>query len=200
MHPTAWLEAAFGSEARIRILRFLVGEPPVARTEREIAAAIGMSPNAVNKAIRSLEEAGLVATEPIGRAHAVRLAPQSALFEALKKVFASEAALWELTVQAIVSALPAGAACYVFGSTARGSVRGDSDVDLLVITRGRKAAAEAAYAIEMKAGATIPARFNVIALSARDAAKRLRRPGVVSDAVRHGERLTELRAEDLVSA
>lgn len=66
MHPARWLETAFGSEARIRILRLLAAEPDSARSEREIAAAIDMSPNAVNRAIRSLREGSLVITEKVG--------------------------------------------------------------------------------------------------------------------------------------
>ncbi len=201
MHPSAWLEAAFGSEARVRILRLLVGQPNHARSEREIASSIGMSSNAVNKAVHSLRDAGFLAIERVGNAHAVRLAAEPAVVEALRSVFRAEDRVWQQARAIIRGAVPRDAACYLFGSTARHSARAESDVDLLIVGKSRESANDVAYAVQRKVLDRVPARLNVIAIGADDAARRVRRPeGVVREAIAHGELLSRHGIEELVSA
>lgn len=198
MHPSAWLEAAFGSEARVRILRVLSGSPGRARTERELAVEIAMSSNAVNKAVRSLRDAGFVTVESVGRAHAVRLSREPGLVEALRSVFGVEDGTWAATRERIRASIPPDAACYLFGSSARRSARADSDVDLLVVARDRDAAAGVACALYQDVQAGFPLDLNIIALGIAEARARLRRDGVVREAVAHGELMSRLRIDELL--
>lgn len=197
MHPARWLEAAFGSESRVRILRLLVAEPPRAFTEREIASAVGMSRNTVNLALKRLEEAELVSVEAVGNAHAVRLRAEGAMREALQHVFEAEGRVWEATIDVIRSALPHDAACYLYGSSARGSARAQSDVDLLIVAKDKETAAEVAYAVAVKVHRSVPARLHVIALEAKDAWARAKRPGIVKEAKAHGRLLSRRSLEEL---
>lgn len=201
VHPARWLEAAFGSESRVRILRFLAETPRAARTEREIARAIGMSPNAVNKAIRGLHQSGVLEVEKAGNAHVVRLHASDRLLRVLRSVFQTEVDLLADVVGAIEAALPADAVCYLYGSSVRATAHGGSDVDLLVIAKDREAAAEAAYAIEREVHETVPANLHVIAIDAAEARRRLRqRGGVVRAAVEQGQRLGLAALEEVVRA
>ncbi|MHB8585188.1 MAG: nucleotidyltransferase domain-containing protein [Thermoplasmatota archaeon] len=200
MHPARWLEAAFGSDSRVRILRFLVSRPPMAFTEREIAHAIRMSRNTVNRAINQLADAGLLRVETLGNAHAVRLAADGPVLAALRSVFAAEGTVWNAALASIRGALPKDAACYLFGSTAHGEANAASDVDLLIVTKDRETAADAAYAVEVKVARSVPARLHIIALDASEAARRAKRPGVVREAKEHGQRLTKWTLEDVASA
>jgi predicted nucleotidyltransferase len=200
MHPARWLEAAFGSESRVRILRFLLANPGKVFAEREIAEAIRMSPNTVNRAVARLAMDGLLRVEPVGGAHAVGLAAEGAMLEALRSVFQAEHGVWEAAIESIREALPKDAACYLYGSTARGIAHGASDVDLLVVTKDRETAAEVAYAIEFKVSRSVPARLHVIALPLNEAAKRASKPGIVREAKEHGELLSKRSLEDLVKA
>jgi predicted nucleotidyltransferase/biotin operon repressor len=201
MHPSAWLEEAFGSEARVRILRLLVSQPDRIRSEREIASAIGMSSNAVNKAVRSLRDSGFLAVERVGNSHAVRLANESAIVEALRGVFQAEDHVWQETRAIIRENLPRDVACYLFGSTARHSAHAESDVDLLIVGRNRKSANDVAYEIQRKVLDRVPARLSVIAMGANEAARRLKkREGVVREAVAHGDLISRKGIEELVRA
>lgn len=201
MHPARWLDAAFGSESRVRILRALAEEPARARTERELAHRIGMSPNAVNHAVRALRESGLVEVEKVGSAHAVRLHASRPLLKVLRSVFATEEALWREVLRSIEAGLPSGTVCYLYGSSVRGAPRAESDIDLLVIAKDRETASEIAYGIEVKVHEKVPARLHVIALDAEEARKRLRqKEGVVKAAVEHGRRLGSTALEEVVRA
>lgn len=201
MHPARWLEAAFGSESRIRILRLLAEDPSKLRSEREIASAIAMSPNAVNLAIRSLRETGLVTVEKVGNANVVKLLASDPLLGVLRSVFKTERELLDELVRIIESTLPPGSACYLYGSSARGTQHGKSDVDLLVIAKDRETASEVAYAIEVKVHRALPANLHVIAIGAAEARRRLRKPdGVVKAAVEDGRLLGATSIEEVVRA
>lgn len=201
MHPSRWLEAAFGSESRIRILRLLADEPWRLRSEREIASAIAMSPNAVNQAIRSLREAGLLTVDTVGNAHAVRLVASEPLLGVLRSVFQTERELLEGLVDIIKEALPGGAACYLYGSSFRGTPHGKSDVDLLVVAKDRETASEVAYAIEIAVHRSLPADLHVIAIGAKEAKQRLRKAdGVVKAAIEQGRFLGATPIEEVIQA
>jgi predicted nucleotidyltransferase/biotin operon repressor len=201
MHPARWTEAAFGSESRIRILRLLAGSPLKPRTERDIAKAIGMSPNAVNRAIRTLRDAGLITVERLGNAHAVRLRADEAFLTMLRRVFATEDEWWSEAVKTIERSVPTDAACYLFGSSARGTAHADSDVDLLVVAKDRKRASEAALAIQSKLHDALPVRLHVVALGISEAKRRMRATrSVVKSAVEEGIHLGARGFDDFVSA
>src|ERR1041385_1903439 len=135
MHPARWLEAAFGSESKVRILRHLIAHPAKRFTEREIAQAIGMSPNPANLSLRRLEEDGLVRIEPLGNTHAVSLAAEGPMRDALRAVFEAEEKVWEAAKASIREVLPRDAVCYLYGSSATGRASGESDVDLLIVAK-----------------------------------------------------------------
>lgn len=200
MHPARWLEAAFGSESRVRILRVLLANPSRTYSEREIAAAVGMSHNTVNLAVKRLESSELVRVESVGNAHAVKLRADGPLREALRRVFEAEERVWESAVEAIRAAVPADAVCYLYGSSARGSSHGESDVDVLVVAKDKETAAEVAFAIERKVHGSVPARLQIVALGAKDALARSKRAGIVREATEHGRRLSRRSLKELVEA
>lgn len=201
MHPARWLEAAFGSESRIRILRLLAQDPLKLRSEREIAATIGMSPNAVNKAVGSLRDAGLVTVDKVGSANAVRVLASDALLHVLRTVFQTERELLDELIGIIESTLPKGAACYLYGSSIKGTQHGKSDIDLLIIAKDRETASDVAYAIELKVHRSLPSNLHVIAIGAAEARRRMRKPGgVIKAAVEQGRLLGATRIEEVVRA
>lgn len=186
VNPSRWLEAAFGAESRVRILRLLAARPHRTWTERAIAAEVGMSANAINRATRSLREAGIVRVERVGNAHAVRLASEPLLAN-LREVFRAEGLLFDRVLREIGDAVPVDASCYLYGSTVRDEARPESDVDLLVVARDRETAAEIAYRIESKVHAGVPARLQIVALGVDEARKRYqKRDGLVKAAVGEG--------------
>ena len=66
----AGLFRALGSEARLALVRLLAEEP---RTVARLVEATGMSQPLVSQHLRTLREAGVVASEPLGRERRYRL-------------------------------------------------------------------------------------------------------------------------------
>lgn len=167
MRPERWLEELFSSRARIRILRLLARDPQKSWTEREIAAAVGMSPNSVNLALRARGMTEILSSRRHGRSHVVRLRDDLRLVRTLRTVFQLEERTWRDLQEAIRRAVPRGAACYLFGSTARQEAGLESDIDLLVAATTQDEADEAAFRVQRAARRVFPARLSVLAVDKR---------------------------------
>lgn len=196
MHPLSWLETAFGSRAKVRILRTLTADARRTWTERDLAAAAGLSPNTVNLAVRSLTDAGLLDLRRIGRTHAVELRP-SAAAEALKACFEEEARMMQAVEGRIRYGTPAGCAAYLYGSTVEGSADAESDVDLLVVADDEATAEQLAADIVGLVQSVFPARMEVIALSKAAFRRRARSP-LMRRIAQEGRSLGPKRLEDFL--
>jgi predicted nucleotidyltransferase len=129
------LDDLFGSQAKVRILRYLCsieGE----HTGREIARAIGMGETPVHRALQELADTMVVLYRVVGHTHYYRLNQHHVLAERLLcPLFAAEqgqrdAALAELLAEMDV---PLDAAL-IYGSVARGEDSWHSDLDILLVT------------------------------------------------------------------
>lgn len=167
MRPERWMEELFSSKARIRILRLLTRDPPKSWTEREIAAAVGMSPNSVNLALRTRGMTEILSSRRHGRSHVVKLRDDLRLLKTLQAIFRLEERTWLDLQQAIRRAVPPGAACYLFGSTARKEAGPHSDIDLLVAAATQREADEAAFRVQRAAQRVFPAPLSILAVDKR---------------------------------
>jgi DNA-binding transcriptional ArsR family regulator len=140
MRPDAWMDDLLGNRSKIRVLRLLVGDPARVWTEREIARALRASPNSVNLAARALRDQGILDFRRIGRSHAIRIRSELGVAKRVEQLFVQESQGWEDFKHAVTGAVPAGTACYLFGSVARGESSASSDVDLLVVAGTRREA------------------------------------------------------------
>lgn len=176
MRPERWMEDLFSSRARIRILRLLATDPSKAWTEREVAAAIQMSPNSVNLALREIARTQILSSRRMGRSHVVKLKDDLQLAKTLQSIFRLEERTWDDLERAIRGAVPRGAACYLFGSTARGEAGPDSDIDLLVAAATQDEADEAAFRVRQAAGRVFPAQLSILAVDRKWLRTRRRHP------------------------
>lgn len=194
MHPQHWMEEAFGSPSRVRILRLLSQEPTRVWTGREIARRIGMSPNTVSSSLTRLRQAGLLEFRAIGASHAVRLRQDLVVSATLQEAFQMEAALLRRMKEAISSAIAPGTACYLFGSTARGDAHRESDVDLLVVAKTKNKAEEEAHRVFLAARNVVPTRVRVLPMSAAEYRAHRDQPAY-RDIPKAGERLSDTPLE-----
>ena len=132
MRLHAALEDVFSTRTGLRVLRILVSFPDRTWTGRELATAANSSPPQTLQALKQLELAGLVGRVTAGRAHLWHLAREHVLVSAVRSLFAFEAGLPDAflhDLRAALKPLPLLRAT-LFGSVARRTETGDSDVDL----------------------------------------------------------------------
>ncbi len=117
----------FSSVAQ-KIIYFLASQPDRQFSEKEIATASGSRKSAANLALRKLAVAGLVQSTKIGRS-------------ALHRVAAGHPAIKEMKImQTILETIPltdklaeVSQKIVLFGSSAKGENRSDSDIDIFVL-------------------------------------------------------------------
>jgi predicted nucleotidyltransferase len=131
--------ALFGSPARAAVLATMLRSGGDVMTGREVARRAGVSPPRALDALKSLEAEHLCFQRRAGRASlwslntrhilAQRLAPMGELDEAPKRFLLR-----------LIEARARGAdEVYLFGSVAKGQEEPSSDVDVLLVFRGRAA-------------------------------------------------------------
>lgn len=197
MHPSTWLEPLFGSRARVRILRSLAADPRRAWTERELASAVGMSPNTVNLALRQLRDAGVLDFRRLGRTHAVRLRDDSQLTALLQQIFAVETSAWPRMLTALRQAAPSDVVCYLYGSTVKGGTDPRSDLDLVVVAETEEQALSVAGELVDAAWTILPVPIDVIALGRRQVRAK-KRAAFLAEVASTGVPLSRARMEAIL--
>lgn len=197
MRPENWMNDLFGSPSRVRVLRVLARDVARSWTERELAKALGLSPNTVNLVSRGLRNQGILDFHRVGRSHSIRLRPDLKISQRLGEVFHQEEELWNDLKNAIMGAVPPGVACQLYGSAARGTASSSSDVDLLVVAESLDDAQQVAAGVRSAAAAVVPAGFEVVALD-RATARRRRRSRFLQNVVREGQSLSTTKLEELL--
>lgn len=127
------LDDIFGSRIKVRILRLLF-ETRGMFSGREVSRLIRFSPTHTISNLRELETLGLVIRQRAGNTDLYQLDERnSAVGGVLTPVFRWEESLFEELAGMFVNKLGENlVSIRVFGSTARGEEKPDSDVDLLV--------------------------------------------------------------------
>ncbi|MHB1055745.1 MAG: nucleotidyltransferase domain-containing protein [Thermoleophilia bacterium] len=154
MKLTRIIEVAFGTPARIAILRRLatVSQP---LSGRQLADLTGLSHRGVIQAIVPLVEAGIITRRQAGRAHQYQLSRKnSAVVKIILPAFKKEAEIRDDLMEELVNNFAADTASLVlFGSFARSEESNVSDVDILAIARTSREKQKVEEIGEIKAGA-----------------------------------------------
>lgn len=139
MKLTGIIETAFGTPARIAILRKLatVSQP---LSGRQLAELTGLTHRGVIQAIVPLVEAGIVTRRQAGRAHQYQISRTNiAAANIILPVFIKETEIRAALMEEIVKSFSADTlSLMLFGSFARGDESNTSDIDVLAIARTEK--------------------------------------------------------------
>ena len=130
------------------LVRALLADPSAGHTVRGLAGLSGRAVATTARAVKRLEDRGIVSVMPDGRSHVVRPNMKS---YALRKVLAPAVKAEASSYDAMLAALRRGLArrpcsitsAAVFGSTVRAEDHDRSDVDLLVVSDRYEDAIEA---------------------------------------------------------
>jgi predicted nucleotidyltransferase len=127
------IDLIFGtSEVRRQILAAFYAGPGLVTHPRELARRLGRPSQVVGRELQRLEDAGILASETIGRARRYRVNAASPIAADVRGLV-----LRTIGAEALIGAALAGVAgieeAWIFGSHARGTERSSSDIDLLLI-------------------------------------------------------------------
>ncbi len=139
-HP---LSTLFGGELKARLLDTLTRFPDEAFHLRGLAAAARVESGNALKTLRALHSTGLVKVSSDGRGMRYQLDARSPLAQPLRQLFLVASGLMA-ELKLVAESLPVSQVL-VFGSTAQGTARAESDVDVLVIGDMSSIEAQAAF-------------------------------------------------------
>jgi predicted nucleotidyltransferase len=127
------IDLIFGaSEVRRQILAAFYAGPGLVTHPRELARRLGHPSQVVGRELQRLQDAGILASETIGRARRYRVNAASPIAADVRGLV-----LRTIGAEALIAAALAGVAgieeAWIFGSHARGTERPSSDIDLLLI-------------------------------------------------------------------
>jgi predicted nucleotidyltransferase len=137
--PLAWL---FPNHAVLDVLALLLLNPADEFYQREITARIGCAALQTQRALKRIEEAGLLVSRRAGNRVYYRANRQSPLVEDLKRLIIKSVGLGDRLAEALKPFTGRIRVAFVFGSVAAGTEHAASDVDLLCV--GSLSAREAA--------------------------------------------------------
>ncbi len=148
MRLHGYLTDLLADGASTDLVRALLADPSARHTVRGLAGLSGRAVATTARAVKRLEDRGIVTVLPDGRSHAVRPNMKS---YALRKILAPAVRAEESTYEAMLGVLRRGLArkpcsitsAAVFGSTVRGEDHDRSDVDLLIVSDSYENAIEA---------------------------------------------------------
>ena len=139
MRLHGYLTDLLADGASTDLVRVLLGDPSAGHTVRGLAGLSGRAVATTARAVKRLEDRGIVTVLPDGRSHVVRPNMKS---YALRKILAPAVRAEKSTYEAMLAVLRRGLArkpcsitsAAVFGSTVRGEDHDRSDVDLLIVS------------------------------------------------------------------
>jgi predicted nucleotidyltransferase len=153
-------EAVFSSPAKLAVLRELVRAPHREFTGREISRLAAISAPWGIRILKSFEQLGLVRRTSDHRADLWRLNQEHALVPEIQNVLGADQRLWNGLLRELRPLVKDRGVekAAIFGSMARGDATADSDVDLLLVVRDRRAKTRVRHAA-FDAGLVVLRRF-----------------------------------------
>lgn len=127
------LASTLFGRTRRRVLGLLFGRPDEEFYVREIIRVTGSAPGAVQRELRTLEAAGILARRRGGNQVYYRANPKCPVFADLQAIVMKTVGLVDVLCAALDPLREQIQVAFVFGSLARGQVTSESDVDLLVV-------------------------------------------------------------------
>lgn len=127
------IASLFASDTLAALLAYFALHPEGRFYQRELARLTGFNLYLVQRALARLEDTGILHREPRGRQVEYSLVPEHPAWPGLRDLLLRTEALAGRLASALEPLGDRMVLAWVFGSTARGDARPDSDIDLLVV-------------------------------------------------------------------
>ena len=128
------IASALFTTTQQRVLGLLFGQPERSFYASQLIALAGGGTGAVQRELSRLEASGLVATRRVGTQKHYQAAVESPVFAELCSLVRKTVGLAEPLRMALAPVATQIRAAFVFGSVAKKSDTGDSDIDLLLVS------------------------------------------------------------------
>jgi predicted nucleotidyltransferase len=119
-----------------RVLGLLFGQPDRSFYANEVIALANAGSGAVQRELARLAQSGLVTTRPVGNQKHYQANPDSPIYAELCGIARKTVGLAEPLRAALLPLVPRIRAAFVFGSVAKRTDTGSSDIDLMVVSDG----------------------------------------------------------------
>ncbi len=171
--------------ARLAVLRWL------ADTEdgfhlRELERRSGLNKHGLARELHALRDAGILASTQVGNQIIYRLNPECPIYDELRSIVRKTVGLAGVLREALEPFADRIDLAYIYGSFARGEVRPDSDVDLMIV--GAVSLREVSSAIRA-AGRTLRRVVNPTSYASDEYAAALRTEDSFVSRVHNGPRI-----------
>ncbi len=123
----------FASDTLVALLAHFALHPEGRFYQRELARLTGSNLYLVQRELARLEDTGLLRREPRGRQVEYSLVPQHPAWPGMRDLLLRTEALAGRLASALELLGDHIVLAWIFGSTARGDARSDSDIDLMVV-------------------------------------------------------------------
>lgn len=121
------------TEYRRRVLELLLLQPERSYHLREIARLTATQPGTLARELGKLADAGLLIRQKIGNQLQYGANRQCPIYEELASILRKTSGLADVLAKALLAWRSQIEVAFVFGSTASGKARAESDIDLLLI-------------------------------------------------------------------
>jgi predicted nucleotidyltransferase len=121
------------TDYRRRVLGLLLLRPDRSYHLREIARLTATQPGTMARELSKLTDAGVLTKQKVGNQLQYSANRQCPVYEELASILRKTSGLSEVLADALQGVRERIAVAFVFGSTASGKARSDSDIDLLLV-------------------------------------------------------------------
>jgi len=129
----ASLADALFTRGQQRVLGILFSDPERSFPATELIALAGVGTGAVHRELARLTESGIVTMTPVGKQRRYQTNRQSPVFPELHGLVLKTVGLTEPLRQALAPLTSRIRVAFVYGSVAKGSDTGGSDIDLMIL-------------------------------------------------------------------
>ncbi|NOZ77552.1 MAG: helix-turn-helix domain-containing protein [Euryarchaeota archaeon] len=139
------LDEVLGNRTKVKLLRAFTAYPDKEFSESELQRIAGIPQASVHRNVGALFENGLLHRRRIGKANLYSVNREHLLFPVVHRLFEEERDLLKKlkkTIAGKINRVPEVKLAVLFGSVVKGRERADSDVDLFIVTGGKKETTE----------------------------------------------------------
>jgi predicted nucleotidyltransferase len=153
---------------------------------RELERRSGLNKHGLARELHALRDAGILVSTRVGNQIIYRLNPDCPIHNELRSIIRKTVGLAGVLREALEPLADRIELAYVYGSFARGEVRSDSDVDLMIV--GAVSLRDVSSAIRT-AGQTLGRVINPTSYTSDEYVAELREEGSFADRVHNGPRI-----------
>jgi len=127
------LKTLFGSQIRVDLLNFFLMHPEEEFYVRQLITDLNANPRAVNRELNNLYDLGVITKRISGKQHYFAINQKHVIYNELRDMFVKTVGVKDVFAKELTPFREKIDFCFIYGSFAKGTFNGESDIDILVI-------------------------------------------------------------------